>query len=84
MIGGAHPYLKKARLRADIGCLYATLAEYSFAQIEGLLGKCHAVLMRDLSLPDFSFVCDTAKVKLLVMGVLLDDTRRGSQWWIED
>ena len=77
-IGGAHPYLNEARLRADIGCIFMTLSAHTAEQVEGLLEKCHAVLMRDLALPDFSFARDVARVKILVTGVPLADAGRGS------
>ena len=63
-IGGSHPYLKEARLRADIGCIFVTFAEHSAEQVGGLLEKTHAVLMRNFSLPDFSFARDTLRVKI--------------------
>jgi len=40
--------------------------------------------MRDLGLPDFTFVRDTAKVKVQVIGVPLVDTGRGCIWRVED
>jgi len=83
-IGGSHPYLKEARLRADIGCIFMTLSAHTAAQVGGLLEKCHAVLMRDLLLPDFSFSPGVARVKVLVTGVPLADCGRGSLWKIED
>ena len=58
-IGGSHPYLKEARLRADIGCIFMILSEHSAQQVEGLLKKAHAVLMRDFALPDVFFTSDT-------------------------
>ena len=36
-----------------------TLSEHSAPQVEGSWGKVHAVLMRDFSLPDFTFARDT-------------------------
>jgi len=83
-INGSHPYVREARLRADIGCIYTTLAEHSFAQIEPWLERCHMVLVRDLALPEFAFVKDAAKIKVLVLGVPLADTGRGSIWRVED
>ena len=83
-VGGSSPYIKEARLRADVGCIYATLTAHSFGQIEGMLAGCHTVLVRDLGLPDFVFARDTAKIKVLVIGVPLADTGRGSIWRVED
>jgi len=83
-VGGSHPYVKETRLRSDVGCIYATLSTHSYGQVEDMLAGCHAVVMRDLGLPDFSFVRDTAKVKVLVIGVPLADTGRGSVWRVED
>ena len=71
-------------MRADVGCIYATLTAHSYWQVAGMLACCHAVVMRDLGLPDFTFVRDTAKVKVLVIGVPLADTGRGSIWRVED
>ena len=83
-IRGSYPYLKEVRLLADIGCIFMTFAEHSAEQVAGLLEKTHTVLMRDFSLSDFSFARDTLQVKILVIGVPLADTGRGSLWKIED
>ncbi|PUU74858.1 hypothetical protein B9Z19DRAFT_1067880 [Tuber borchii] len=83
-IGSGHPYLKEARLRRDIGCIYMTLADHSADDIYGMLAGCHTVLLRDLNLPDFMFEKDTKKVKILVLGIPLCDTGRGSLWKVED
>jgi len=83
-LGGSSPYVKEARLRADIRCIYARLTAHSYGQVAGMLAGCHAVVMRDLGLPDFTFVRDTAKVKVLVICVPLADTGRGSIWRVED
>jgi len=39
--------------------------------------------MRDLDLPDFTFTPDVPKVKILVSGVPLSDTGRGSIWDVD-
>jgi len=83
-IVGTHPSLKEARLHADIGCIFMTLSEHSAQQVEGLLGKVHAVLIWDFSFPDFSFARDTQRVKILVIGVPLADTGSGSVWKLDD
>jgi len=67
-----------------MACIYATLIEHSFAQLELLLEQCHMVLVRDLALPDFTLVKDAAKIKELVIGFPLADTGRGSIWHVED
>jgi len=54
-VGGSSPYVKEARLRADVGWIYATLTAHSYGQVAGMLAGCHAVGMRDLGLPDFTF-----------------------------
>ena len=61
-----------------------TLSEHSAQQVDGLLEKAHAVMMRDFALPDFSFAHDTQRVKILVVGVTLADTGSGSLWRLED
>ena len=61
-----------------------TLSEHTAQQVEGLFEKAHAVLMRDFALPDFSFACDTQRVKILVVGVPLADTGSDSLWRLED
>ncbi|PUU83068.1 hypothetical protein B9Z19DRAFT_1119869 [Tuber borchii] len=83
-IRDSHPYVKEARLRADIGAIFMTLAEHSAEEVGGLLEKVHAILMRDLNLPDFAFARDTRKVDVLVVGVPLADTGHGSIWRLED
>jgi len=83
-VGGAHSYVKEARQPCDVGCIYATLAEHSNGMVESMLAGCHVVVMRDLGLPDFSFVGGLGKIKVLVIGIPLADTGRGSIWWVED
>ena len=61
-----------------------TLSEHSAQQVDGLLEKAHAVLMRDFALPDFSFAHDTQLVQILIVGVPLADTSSGSLWRLED
>ncbi|PUU79349.1 hypothetical protein B9Z19DRAFT_1125351 [Tuber borchii] len=83
-IRGSHPYVREARLRADIGSIYMTLAEHSSEEIGGMLERAHAILMREFSLPDFSFARDTKKLDILVASVPLADTGHGSVWRLED
>jgi len=83
-IRGTHSYLQESRLHGDIGCIFMTLSEHSAPQVEGSWGKVHAVLMRDFSLPHFTFARDTQPVKILVIGVPLADTGSESVWKLED
>lgn len=46
----SYSYLTEARLHTDISCIFMTLSEHTGMQVEGLLEKCHTVLMRDLLL----------------------------------
>jgi len=83
-IGRTYHYLKEAHLSGDIGSIFMTFSEHSAQQVEGLLEKVQAVLMRDFALPDFSFARDTLRVKILVAGVPLANTDSGSVWKLED
>jgi len=79
-VRGTTPYVREARLRNEIGCIFLTLAGHAADEVWRMLDRCHAALMRDLGLPDFSFAPDIPKIKVLVSGVPLSDTGRGSIW----
>ena len=79
-IRGTTPYVREARLRKQIGCIFLTLVGHAAHEVWCMLDWCHAALMRDLGLPDFSFASDIPKIKVLVSGVPLSDTGRGSVW----
>ncbi|PUU81410.1 hypothetical protein B9Z19DRAFT_1122168 [Tuber borchii] len=83
-IRGLHLYIKKARMRADLGSIFIMLLEHSADKVGGFLEKCHAILMRDFGLPDFSFAKDTRKMDILVVGMPQADTGHGSIWHLED
>ena len=79
-IRGTTPYVREARLRNEIRCISLTLSGHAADKVWRMLDRCHAALMRDLGLPDFSFAPNIPKIKVLVSGVPLSDTGRGSVW----
>jgi len=79
-IRGTTPFVRDARLRNEIGCIFLTLAGHAADEIWHMLDRCHAALMRALGLPHFSFAPDIPKIKVLVLGVPLSDTGRDSVW----
>jgi len=64
-----------------------TLAEHTATQVWDRLERCRSTLIRELGpsgLTNFVFYKDVAKVKILVSGVPLAPTGRGSLWKPED
>jgi len=81
------PYIREARSKLEIGCIYLTLAEHTATQVWDRLESCRLTLLRELGpsgLTNFVFHKDVAKVKVLVSGVPLAPTGRGSLWKPED
>jgi len=81
------PYIREARSKLEIGCIYLTLAEHTATQVWDRLERCRSTLIRELDpsgLTNFVFHKDVAKVKVLVSGVPLAPTGRGSLWKPED
>jgi len=81
------PYIREARSKLEIGCIYLTLAEHTATQVWDRLERCRSTLIRELGfsgLTNFVFHKDVAKVKILVSGVPLAPTGRGSLWKPED
>jgi len=81
------PYIREARSKLEIGCIYLTLAEHTASQVWDRLERCRSTLIRELGpsgLTNFVFHKDVAKVKILVSGVPLAPTGRGSLWKPED
>jgi len=81
------PYIREARSKLEIGCIYLTLAEHTATQVWDRLEQCRSTLIRELGpsgLTNFAFNKDVAKVKILVSGVPLAPTGRGSLWKPED
>ena len=81
------PYNREARSKLEIGCIYLTLAEHTASQVWDRLERCRSTLIRELgpsALTNFVFHKDVAKVKILVSGVPLAPTGRGSLWKPED
>ena len=81
------PYIREARSKLEIGCIYLTLAEHTATQVWDRLERCRSTLIRELGpsgLTNFVFHKDVAKVKILVSGVPLAPTGRGSIWKAED
>jgi len=81
------PYIWEARSKLEIGCIYLTLAEHTATQVWDRLERCRSTLLRELGpsgLTNFVFHKDVAKVKILVSGVPLAPTGRGSIWKPED
>jgi len=81
------PYIREARSKLEIGCIYLTLAEHTATQVWDRLDRCRSTLLRELGpsgLTNFVFHKDVAKVKILVSGVPLAPTGRGSLWKPED
>jgi len=81
------PYIREGRSKLEIGCIYLTLAEHTATQVWDRLERCRSTLIRELGpsgLTNFVFHKDVAKVKILVSGVPLAPTGRGSLWKPED
>jgi len=81
------PYIGEARSKLEIGCIYLTLAEHTATMVWDRLERCRSTLIRELGpsgLTNFVFHKDVAKVKILVSGVPLAPTGRGSLWKPED
>jgi len=81
------PYIREARSKLEIGCIYLTLAEHTATQVWDRLERCQSTLLREIGpsgLTNFIFHKDVAKVKILVSGVPLAPTGRGSLWKPED
>ena len=86
-VSGKTPYVREARSKLEIGCIYLTLAEHTATQVWDRLERCRSTLLRELGpsgLTNFVFHKDVAKVKILVSGVPLAPTVRGSLWKPED
>jgi len=86
-VSGKTPYIREARSKLEIGCIYLTLAEHTATQVWDRLERCRSALIRELGpsgLTNFAFHKDVAKVKILVSGVPLAPTGRGSIWKPED
>jgi len=86
-VSGKTPYIREARSKHEIGCIYLTMAGHTAAQVWDRLEQCRSTLLRELgpsSLTNFVFYKDVAKVKILVSGVPLAPTGRGSWWKLED
>jgi len=81
------PYIREARCKLETGYIYLTLAEYTATQVWDRLERCRSTLIRELrssGLTNFVYHKDVAKVKILVSGVPLAPTGRGSLWKPED
>jgi len=81
------PYIREACSKLEIGCIYLTLAEHTATQVWDRLERCRSTLIRELGpsgLTNFVLHKDVAKVKILVSGVPLAPTGRGSLWKPED
>ena len=81
------PYIREARSKLEIGCIYLTLADHTADQVWSRLDRCRSALLRELGhsgLTDFAFSKDVRKVKILVYGVPFAPTGRGSVWKPED
>jgi len=81
------PYIREARSKLEIGCIYLTLAEHTAPQVWDRLERCRSTLIRELGpsgLTNFVFHKDVAKVKIMVSGVPLAPTGKGSIWKPED
>jgi len=81
------PYVREARSKLEIGCIYLTLAEHTATQVWDRLERCRSTLIRELGpsgLTNFVFHKDVVKVKVLVSGVPLAPIARGSLWKPED
>ena len=75
------------RSNLEIGCIYLTLAEHTATQVWDRLERCRSTLIRELGpsgMTNFILHKDVAKVKILVSGVPLAPTGRGSLWKPED
>jgi len=80
-------YIGEAGSKLEIGCIYLTLVEHTAAQVWDRLERCRSTLIRELGpsdLTNFVFHKDVAKVKILVSGVPLAPTGRGSLLRPED
>jgi len=83
----ATPYFREARPRLNIGCIFLTLAEHTATDVWSRLGRCRVTLLREYGpngLTDFTFARDVEKMKVLVSGVPLAPTGRGSIWKVDD
>ena len=81
------PYIPEARSKVEIGWIYLTLAELTATQVWDRLERCRSTLIRELGpsgFTNFVFPKDVSKVKVLVSGVPLAPTGRGSMWKPED
>ena len=81
------PYIREAPSKLEIGGIYLTLAEHTATEVWDRLEQCRTALFRELGpsgLTNFIFHKDVAKVKILVSGVPLAPTGRGSMWKPED
>jgi len=86
-VSGKTPYIREARSKPEIGCIFLTMAEHTATQVWDRLERCRSTLLQELGpsgLTNFVFHKDVAKVKVLVSGVLLAPTGRGSVWKPED
>jgi len=81
------PYIREARSKLELGCIYLTLAAHSATQVWDKLERCRLTLVREFGpsgLTTFAFNKDVAKVKILVSGIPLAPTGRGSLWKPEE
>jgi len=86
-VSGKTPYIREARSKLEIGCIFLTMAEHTATQVWDRLERCRSILFWELGpscLTNFVFHKDVAKVKVLVSGVPLAPTGRGSVWKPED
>jgi len=86
-VSGKTPYIREARSKLEIGCIYLTLAEHTATHVWDRLERCHSSLIREhgpCGLTNFVFHKDVAKFKVLVSGVPLAPTCKGSLWKPED
>jgi len=86
-VSGRTQYIREARSKLEIGSIYLTIAEHTATQVWDRLEQCRSPLIRELDpsgLTNFVFHRDVAKVKILVSGIALAPTRRGSLWKPED
>jgi len=81
------PFIREARSKPEIGYIYLTLADDTVTQVWDRLERCRSTLIRELGpsgLSNFVFHKHVAKVKIVVSGLPLAPTGRGSLWKPED
>jgi len=81
MVSHKTPYIREARSKLEIGCIYLTLAEHAATQVWDRLERCRSTLIRELGpsgLTNFAFHKEVAKVNILVSSIPLAPTGMGS------